>query len=54
MPICAVSLLALTFLFYPSEEGMAWMMWRDAPLLAAVMAACAVGLLLLWRRTPRR
>jgi di/tricarboxylate transporter len=48
----ALSLVAVTFLFYPDEEGMAWMMWRDAPALALLLLAagvlCAV---LAWRTT---
>jgi hypothetical protein len=49
----AVTLLGLTFLFYPGTEGMAWMMWRDAPLLAGVMAAAGIYCALSWWRTPR-
>ena len=48
-----ITLLGLTFLFYPGSTGMAWMMWRDAPLLASGMAAAGVVLLVLWWRTPR-
>ncbi|MCI0432937.1 MAG: hypothetical protein L0271_04710 [Gemmatimonadetes bacterium] len=47
-----ITLLALTFLFYPGTSGMAWMMWRDTPLLAAGMAAAGLVLLALWWRTP--
>lgn len=51
----AMVLIALTFLFYPSEEGMAWMMWRDAPLLAAVLVAGAAFFIVRWRRVqPER
>ena len=49
----AISLFALTFLFYPSEEGMRWMMWRDAPLLAAALAITAVGFAWRWWRASR-
>jgi len=46
----AMVLIALTFLFYPSEEGMAWMMWRDAPVLAAALVAGAAFFIVRWRR----
>lgn len=49
----AMLLVALTFLFYPSEEGMAWMMWRDAPLLALTLLAGAAFCALRWRRLLR-
>ena len=49
----AVTLIGLTFLFAPGEEGMLWLMWRDAPWLAAALLAVAVVLLIVWRRTPR-
>jgi hypothetical protein len=51
----AALLLALTFLFYPSEEGMAWMMWRDAPVLAAALVVGAGFFIVRWRRVqPER
>lgn len=49
----AVTLIGLSFLFAPGEEGMLWLMWRDAPWLAAALLAVAVVLLIVWRRTPR-
>lgn len=49
----AICLLAATFLFYPSEEGMAWLMWRDTPLLAAALALAAAWFAWRWWRTPR-
>ncbi len=48
-----ITLLGLTFLFYPGTTGMAWMMWRDSTLLAAAMAGAGIVLLVLWWRTPR-
>jgi uncharacterized membrane protein YccC len=48
-----ITLLALTFVFYPGTEGMAWMMWRDAPLLASALAAAAAIFAIAWWRTPR-
>lgn len=48
-----VTLVALSFLFAPGEEGMLWLMWRDAPWLAAALLALAAVLLVVWRRTPR-
>jgi len=48
-----ITLLGLTFFFYPGTTGMAWMMWRDAPLMAAGMAAAGIVLLVLWWRTPK-
>jgi hypothetical protein len=49
----AISLFALTFLFYPSEEGMRWMMWRDTPLLAAALTVTAAGFAWRWWRATR-
>jgi uncharacterized membrane protein YccC len=49
----AITLLALTFLFYPGTEGMAWMMWRDAPALAGALALVGIGCGVAWWRTPR-
>jgi hypothetical protein len=49
----AITLIALTFLFYPGTEGMAWMMWRDAPALAIAMAIAGLGCGVAWWRTPR-
>ena len=49
----AITLLGLTFLFYPGTEGMAWMMWRDAPLLAGAMAIAGLYCAVCWWRTPR-
>jgi hypothetical protein len=49
----SASLLALTFLFYPNMEGMAWMMWRDATPLALTMAGLAVLFAVLRWKTPR-
>lgn len=47
------SLAASTFLFYPSQTGMAWMMWRDTPLLATALMAGAAYFAWRLRRTPR-
>lgn len=49
----AVSLFAVTFVFYVTEEGMQWMMWRDSTLLAVVLVAAAAVFGTLWWRTPR-
>jgi hypothetical protein len=49
----AVTLVALTFVFAPGEEGMLWMMWRDATWLAILLLALAAVFVVLWRRTPR-
>lgn len=49
----AITLLGLTFLFYPGTEGMAWMMWRDTPLLAGAMALAGLYCAVMWWRTPR-
>ena len=49
----AVSLLAVTFVFYVTEEGMQWMMWRDSTLLAIGLVAAAALFGMLWWRTPR-
>lgn len=47
----AITLIALTFLFYPGTDGMAWMMWRDAPLLAGTMAAIGLACGFAWWRS---
>jgi uncharacterized membrane protein YccC len=49
----AMSLLAVTFVFYVTEEGMQWMMWRDSTLLAVGLVAAAAVFGALWWRTPR-
>jgi hypothetical protein len=46
------SLAASTFLFYPSQSGMAWMMWRDTPLLAIALMAGAAFFAFRLRRLP--
>jgi hypothetical protein len=48
----AVLLFGLSFLFAPGEEGMLWMMWRDATWLAVLFVAIAAVLVVLWWRTP--
>ena len=50
----ALVLFTLSLVPYVGEEHVKWMMWRDAPLLAAVMVGAAVVLLVLARRTPVR
>jgi hypothetical protein len=49
----AILLLGLSFLFAPGEEGMLWMMWRDATWLAVLFVAIAAVLVVLWWRTPQ-
>ncbi|MGH7576305.1 MAG: hypothetical protein ACREM1_14415 [Longimicrobiales bacterium] len=49
----AITLLALSFLFAPSESGMLWMMWRDTTWLAVGFVVLAVLFIVLWRRSSR-
>jgi hypothetical protein len=49
----AVSLLAMTFLFYADEGGMTWMMWRDSPWVAVALVFGSLICWRLWWRTPR-
>lgn len=49
----SVTLIALTFLFYPDEGGLPWMMWRDSPEIAVVLAVAGLICGVLWWRTPR-
>ena len=49
----AISLLAATFLFYPSQEGMQWLMWRDTPVLAGALALAAAWFAWRWWQSPR-
>ena len=50
---CALALIAPTFLFYPGTDGMAWLMWRDAPALAAGLWIAGLACAVAWWRTPR-
>jgi hypothetical protein len=50
----ALVLFTLTLIPYVGEERIKWMMWRDAPLLAAVMVGAAIALIVLSRREPAR
>jgi hypothetical protein len=46
----ALVLITLTFIPYVGEERILWMMWRDAPLVAVVMAGAAIALAIASRR----
>jgi hypothetical protein len=49
----SLSFIAPTFLFYETDKGMEWMMWRDTPLLAVTLAAVGLTFAVLRIRTPR-
>lgn len=49
----AVTCIGLTFLFYPDEGGLPWMMWRDSPEIAVGLVAAGLICGVLWWRTPR-
>jgi hypothetical protein len=49
----SLSFIAPTFLFYVTDKGMEWMMWRDTPLLAVTLAAVGLTFAVLRIRTPR-
>jgi hypothetical protein len=48
----ALLLFTLSLVPYVGEERIKWMMWRDAPLLAAVLVGAAIVLAVLARREP--
>jgi hypothetical protein len=49
----AVTLIALTFLFYADEGGLPWMMWRDSPAIAVTLVVAGLMCGALWWRTPK-
>jgi hypothetical protein len=49
----ALATLALTIPVWVNEDGMIWSMWRDAPWLAAALAAVAAAFLVLRARAAR-
>lgn len=48
-----ITCLAATFMFFVNQDGMQWMMWRDAPLLALGLVALAVFFFVLRNRAGR-
>lgn len=46
-------LAAVSSMFIFGEDGLKWLMWRDAPFLAAVLAFAAAFFFVRWWRTPR-
>lgn len=49
----AIALLAISFAYITGEDGLMWMMWRDAPAIALLLAAAGAVFALRWWRTPR-
>jgi hypothetical protein len=49
----ALALFAISCAYITGEEGLLWLMWRDAPIAAAVLAAAAAFFAVRWWRTPR-
>ena len=52
--------LALALVFFATSsmfifglKGMIWLMWRDEPLVAALLLAIAIVFAVLWWRTPK-
>lgn len=49
----AIALVAISFAYITGEDGLMWMMWRDAPAVALVLAAAGAFFAVRWWRTPR-
>jgi len=49
----AVVSIVSTFVFSVDGEGMSWLMWRDAPVLAAALVLLGVTFLVLRRRARK-
>lgn len=49
----AIALFAISCAYITGDEGLMWLMWRDAPLAAAPLALAAAFFALRWWRTPR-
>ncbi|MGQ0815947.1 MAG: hypothetical protein ACT4O1_16070 [Gemmatimonadota bacterium] len=49
----ALVLFAVSSMFIFGLKGMIWLMWRDAPAVAALLFAGAALFVGLWWRTPR-
>ena len=49
----ALVLFAISSMFIFGLKGMIWLMWRDAPLAAALLLAAAIFFAVRWWRTPR-
>lgn len=49
----AIVLFAISSTFIFGADGMVWLMWRDAPIVALFLAVTAVLFLVRWWRTPR-
>lgn len=49
----ALALFAISCAYITGEEGLMWIMWRDAPLAASLLALAAAIFALRWWRTPR-
>lgn len=49
----ALVLTAVSSMFILGEDGLMWVMWRDAPLIAAPLAIAAAFFFVRWWRTPR-
>ena len=49
----AIVLFAVSSTFIFGADGMVWLMWRDAPLVALSLFVAAAVLFVRWWRTPR-
>lgn len=49
----ALVLFATSSMFIFGLKGMIWLMWRDQPLVAALLFAASIFFVVLWWRTPR-
>jgi hypothetical protein len=49
----AIAMVAVSFTYITGKGGLMWMMWRDAPAFALLLAAGGAFFALRWWRTPR-
>jgi len=49
----ALVLFALSCVYITGEQGLIWMMWRDAPAISLLLAGAAAFFAVRWWRTPR-
>jgi len=49
----ALALFAISCAYITGEDGLMWLMWRDAPVASSLLAMAAAFFAVRWWRTPR-